>query len=125
MPSKMEKDCPMAEENFSIVVEAEDERSAGQGARSLADELREVPGVLGADRHKEEQSTMDLGAVLTIVATSGATVALAQGVADWLRRRRGTSLKIQRDPRSGSIKAAVENIDPAVAMRIIELIRQG
>jgi hypothetical protein len=115
----------MAEESFSIFVEAEDERSAGEGARSLADELREVPGVLDADRRKEEQSTMDLGAVLTVVAASSATVAVARGIADWLRRRRGTRLKIQRDPQSGSIKAEVENIDPAAALRIVELIRRG
>jgi hypothetical protein len=115
----------MNEENFSILVEAEDERSAGQGARSLADALRELPGVLDADRRKEDQSTMDLGAILTIVATSGATIAVAKGIADWLRGRRGTRLKIQRDPQSGSIKAEVENIDPAAAMRIVELIRRG
>jgi Effector Associated Constant Component 1 len=113
------------QENFSIVIQADDERAAGQAARSLADELREVPGVLDAERHKEEQSTMDLGAIVTIVATSSATVAVARGVADWLRRRRGTRLVIRKDPQSGSIKAEVENIDPAAAMRIVELVRGG
>jgi hypothetical protein len=113
----------MVEENFSILIEAEDARSAGEGARSLADELRGLPGVLEADRSKDDQSTMDLGAILTVVATSSAMVAIARGIADWLRRRRGTRLKIQRDPDSGSIKAEVENIDPAIAIRIVELIR--
>jgi hypothetical protein len=115
----------MAEERFSILVEAEDERSAGQGAGSLADALRELPGVLDTSRSKEQQSTMELGTILTIVATSGAALTVARGIADWLRRRRGTRLKIQRDPQSGSIKAEVENIDPAVAERIVELIRRG
>ena len=62
------RDCPVAQESFSILVEAEDERSAGEGARSLLDGLRDVPGILKADRRKEDQSTMDLGAILTIVA---------------------------------------------------------
>jgi hypothetical protein len=113
----------MAQEDFAIFVEADDELSSRQGAQSLAVALCEVPGVLDALRHREEQSTMDLGALLTVVATSGATVAIARGIADWLRRRRGTRLRIQRDPRSGSIKAEVENIDPAVAIRIVELVR--
>ena len=115
----------MAQENFSIVVEAEDERAAGQAARSLADQLREMRGVLSAERHKEEQSTMDLGAIVTIIATSSATAVVARGIADWLRRRRGTRLITRKDPQSGSIKAEVENIDPVAATRIVELIVEG
>jgi hypothetical protein len=113
----------VAQENFSILVEAENPGSAGQGARVLADMLREVPGVFDAGRRKEDQSSMDLGAIVTVVATSGVTVAIARGIADWLRYRRGARLKIQRDPQSGSIKAEVENIDPATAVRIVELVR--
>jgi hypothetical protein len=120
----VERKTFMVEENFTIVVEAEDKRSAGQAARELADRLREVPGVVDTERHKEDQSTMDLGASLAIVATSGATVAVARGIADWLRRRRGTRLVIHRNPESNSIKAELDNIDPASAVRIMELINR-
>jgi hypothetical protein len=112
----------VAQQNFSILVEAADRRTAGQAAHDLAVTLREVSGVLDAGRQKEEQSTMDLGAIVTIIATSSATAVVARVIADWLRRRRGTRLVIRKDPQSGSIKAEVENIDPAAATRTVELI---
>ena len=72
--------------------------------------------MLEANRRKEAAApTMDIGAIIGVVATSGASLAIAQGLADWLRRRRGTKLRIERDPASGSIKAEIENIDPEIA----------
>lgn len=112
----------MTNERYRIIVEAGDDRAAGQGARSLSDDLREIKGVLEADREKGEQPTMDLGAIVTIIAASSATLAIAQGVADWIRRHRGTILKIERDPKADSIKVAIENIDPEAALRITETI---
>jgi hypothetical protein len=113
----------VAQEDYLIYVEEGEESFAADPARSLADDLREASGVVTAERRKDDQSTMDLGAVVTIVATSGAALAIAQGIADWLRRRRGATLKIERDPSSGAIKALVENIDPATAVRITEIVR--
>jgi hypothetical protein len=111
------------EESYRFVVEGDEGRSAGDGARSLADSLRELTGVSEVHRVKANDASMDLGAIVGIVATSGATVAIARGVADWLRLTRGTRLRIEINPRSGSIKAEVERIDPASALRIVELIR--
>lgn len=98
---------------------------AGEAARWLADALREVRGVSKVSREKEDPSAMDLGAIVGVVVSSGATLAIARGIADWLRRTRDTKLKIQLDPGSGSIKAEVERIDPATALRIVELLRGG
>jgi hypothetical protein len=106
----------MAEERFAILVEAENDRAAQQATRTLADHLREVSGVLEIKRRKEDESTQDLGTIIEIVASSGATLALAQGVAEWLRRTRGTKLRVT----SGNIKTEVDNITPDVAARIIE-----
>ena len=61
---------------------------------------------------------MDIGTIVQVVATSGATLALAQGIAAWLRARRGVTLRIERDGKSGSVKTEVEGIDPATAMRM-------
>jgi hypothetical protein len=113
----------MAQEDYLIYVDGGEEGAAADLARSLADDLREAPGVLASQRRKDDQSTMDLGSVVAVVATSGAALAIAQGVADWLRRRRGTTLRIERDPSSGTIKALAENIDPATALRITEIVR--
>ncbi len=112
----------MSHEEYRIRIEAPDEADATQGARQLADDLREMPGVLAADRQKADETTMDLGSIVGVIAAAGATTVLAQGIADWLRRRRGVRLTIERKAGSGSIKVAVESIDPAAALRITELI---
>jgi len=106
----------MAEERFEIHVEAEDDRAAQQATRTLTDHLLEITGVLRVDRRKDDPNTQDLGTIVQVIAASGATLALAQGIAEWLRRTRGTKLKII----TGCIKAEVENITPDVAERIIE-----
>lgn len=108
--------------NYIIKIESESERSSDVGTSVLADNLREIVGVVSVDRFKKNDSTMDLGAIISVLATSGATVALAQGIADWLRSRRSTTLVIERDGATKSIKATVSQIDPEAAKRIIELI---
>jgi hypothetical protein len=115
----MEKDI------FEFTVSAETQGEAGAGTQALADRLREADGVIEVDRLKPNHTTMDLGSVVQIIASSGATLAIAQGVASWLRARRGVKLRIGRDGKSGSIKVLVEGIDPEAAMRITELVRKG
>ena len=115
----------MERERFDLTVQAADQAEAGRAAQSLADALREAEGVLEAGRRKADPGTMDLGTIVQILATSGATLAIAQGIAAWLRARRGATLRIERDGRSGSLKAAVEGIDPEAALRIVELVRRG
>jgi hypothetical protein len=115
----------MPEEQYRILVQTPDDLAATDEASRLADDLRELTGVLAADRQKSDEPTMDLGSVIAVLATSGATIAIAQGIADWLRRRRGTQLTIERTSSSGSIKVKVERIDPEVSVRITELVRRG
>jgi TusA-related sulfurtransferase len=112
----------MAGDTYRIEVEVESDLAAQQATRSLADQLRETPGVLDVTRRKENLDTMDPGPILEIILTSAATVAVAQGVADWLRRTRGARLTIVKDLHSGSIKAEVQNITADVALRITEKI---
>jgi hypothetical protein len=107
---------------YSIAVQGGDDRAAGQGVRNLADELREIRGVLEVTRRKEEESTMDLGSIVDVVVKSGAAVAIAGGIADWIRRHRGIHLTISRDANSGSIKAEIENADAATALSITEMV---
>jgi hypothetical protein len=68
---------------------------------------------------------MDLGMVVSVLATSGATLSIARGLAAWLKARRGVTLKVERDGKSGSLKATVAGIDPEAAVRIVETIRAG
>jgi Effector Associated Constant Component 1 len=115
----------MERDSYEFTVEAQDRATAGRGAQALADALREADGVLEANRRKADDATMDLGAIVSVLATSGATLAIAQGVATWLRARRGANIRIEKDGKSGSIKAAVEGIDAQAAVRIAEIIRMA
>jgi hypothetical protein len=111
-------------QEYRLVVTAEDQATAGQSAQALADLLRETEGVLESDRRKsDEAATMDLGSIVDVIANSGATLAIAYGIAAWLRTRRQASITIERDSKTGSIKAAVTGIDAKAATRITEIVR--
>lgn len=114
---------PQEQYTIRIVAEAENTRAALSG-RSLVDELREVSGVLDVSRHKDNEGAMDLGLIVQVLATSGATTALAHGLADWIRRHRGVKLTINRTAGTESIRAEVEHIDPDIALAITEAILQ-
>jgi Effector Associated Constant Component 1 len=77
----------MTTESYQLAVEAADDRAAGEAARYLSDDMREVEGVIEAERKKADHGMMDLGSIVTVVASSGATLALARGVAEWIRTR--------------------------------------
>ena len=115
----------MAEETYKFTVEADDQAIAGSSASALADRLREADGVTEAVRAKAEGSTMDLGVIVSILASSGATLAIAEGLAAWLRARRGVTVTVERDGKAGSLRAAVAGLDPASAVRIVEMVRDG
>lgn len=51
-------------------------------------------GVTSVERAKTSQGTMDLGATV-IVALGGAGLALAKGIADWLRRRNTAKITVK------------------------------
>jgi hypothetical protein len=114
----------MVQENFLFYVNGEDD---GDPARSLADDLREVRGVVSVDRRRDDPSAMNLGSTVQVIVESlqagSALLALAKGVADWLRSRRNTTISIEKSPKSGAVKAHVQNIDPATALRITEIIK--
>jgi hypothetical protein len=115
----------MAQERYELTIKAENHAIAGSSAVALAGTLQEADGVLEAVRGKADEDTMDLGAVVSVLATSGATLAIARGLAAWLRARRGVTLTIERDGKSGSLKAAIQGIDPEVAVRIVEVVREA
>ncbi|WP_192553517.1 effector-associated constant component EACC1 [Pseudomonas sp. IzPS59] len=110
---------------YLLTIEAENDRDSDSQARALADKVRELKGVESSDRKKSNENTMDLGAIISVIATSGASLALAQGLADWLRMRRTTNLTIERNLSTNSIKVIVERIDPETAKQIVELVRSA
>lgn len=115
----------MAQESYRFTVKAEDQAAAGRSAIALADMLREADGVHQAVREKVDESTLDLGTIVSVMATSGAMLAIARGLAAWLQARRGVTVTIERTRKAGSLKAAVKGLDPETAARIVEIIREG
>ena len=112
----------MVKESYRFIVEAEDKGAAGRNASNLADVLREAAGVLEVDLSKADDRTMDLGAIISVLATPEATLAIARGLAAWLQARRGVTLTIARSGKSGSLKLAISGIDPETAERIVERV---
>jgi hypothetical protein len=114
----------MERQEYRFVIAAEDQAAAGRNAQALADALREAEGILESNRRKADGTgTMDLGSVVDVIANSGATLAIAYGIAAWLRTRKQAAITIERKSKSGSIKAAVTGIDAAAATRITEIVR--
>lgn len=70
----------MITENYKFIVAAEDQAAAGTSANALADILREADGVLEANRGKAGDQSMDIGTIVSVIASSGATLAIAQGL---------------------------------------------
>jgi Effector Associated Constant Component 1 len=115
----------MPRESYLFQVEGADRAAASRGAKALADILVEAEGVLQTTQGKgADNESMDIGSLVSVVATSGATLALAQGLAAWLRARRSATVRVEKDARSGSLKAAVSGIDPEAALRVIEIVSQ-
>jgi hypothetical protein len=114
----------MSEGHYTFIINSDDDdaRAGNQAARNLLDELREIDGVIEADRRKQNDSNMDVGMVVNVIATSGAVLAIARGIADWIRKNRRLHLVIERNAESGSIKAEINNADAATALRVTELI---
>jgi hypothetical protein len=112
----------MANTSYRFEVKAEGPDVAGRGAVSLADMLRDVAGVLEVTPKKADDQTMDLGTIVTAIATSGSLHAIALGLAAWLRARRRMTLTIERKSKDESLKVAVTGVDPEAGVRIIELV---
>jgi hypothetical protein len=69
---------------------------AGQKAAALRDSLLDASPDIRVDLRKSDPSTQDFGATLVLVIGTPAILAIANGIADYMRRRPGT-LRIERD----------------------------
>jgi len=103
-----------------IEVLGQDSADADRRTNELEDWLGKRTHGIELQRERTDQSTMNLGTVLIALLSTPAAVALAKdpalelakGIADWLRKRRG-SVTI------GDIK--VDNADPKTIERIIRI----
>jgi hypothetical protein len=106
----------MSEQGWTIRVADTDGAAASGAAGGLADRLREIAGVESAERGRERDDTMDLGTIVTVVATSAAATAVAQGIAAWLKARRGTKLRVTRP--DGTV-VELNGVDPDAGLKAL------
>jgi hypothetical protein len=110
----------MSDTSYRFEVKAEGQDDAGRSTELLADRLGEIDKVREVRRTKADDQTMDLGTILTVIVSSGATLAIARGIAAWLRARRGVTVTIWRTTKDESLKVAVTGVDPEAGLRVVE-----
>jgi hypothetical protein len=86
---------------------------AGRKAAALRDDLLNASPSIHAEIRKEDQTTQDFGATLVLLLGAPAVVAVAKGIADYLRRKPG-KLSIEADGR------VIFEGESADAARIVE-----
>lgn len=89
---------------------------AGKKAAKLRQDLLDVSPQVEAEIEKEDETTQDFGTVLVLVLGTEAIVAIAKGIADYLRRDRGT-IALESDGR-----VVAEGISGEDAARIAEAL---
>ncbi|HEY1631619.1 MAG TPA: hypothetical protein VGF56_09895 [Rhizomicrobium sp.] len=110
----------MSKDTYQVTVQGPSDLAASQSARDLAAALQEVREVVDVSTTRADTSTMDAGAIITIVAASHTTVAIAHSIYEWMSKDRKATIILDADHSGGKLKAALYNIDPAVAQRILE-----
>lgn len=103
---------------FTISFDTADLARANRWTSELAAELERVDPSVQTERGKTDPQTMDLGAVIGVVVSSGAALAVARGIGQWLERRQGASITISRD---GAVVA--KGITSKDAVRLMELAK--
>jgi hypothetical protein len=111
----------MGTHHKTIRVLSDDAANATREAASLRRHLLDgFPEELAVDLVREDQSAQDMGATLLVLLAAPATMAVAQGIAEWLRMRRAQpTLEIevngQRIRASGRIAEDAQSIAALVA----------
>lgn len=103
----------MTQRSFTVSFDGATLADANQYAQELEHIARKLDDEVQVRREKPSPTTMDLGSVLTIVISSGAALALARGLADWMRLRRTAKITI-RNQHGEIIAAGLSSSDAAL-----------
>jgi electron transfer flavoprotein alpha/beta subunit len=100
---------------FADASTAEGNRLAG----TLAEALRDVdPGIVVEGR-RERADTQDFGASLAVMLGTAAATAVAKGIASWMARNSGATIKIHRN---GKVAFTGTNLASKDVARIVEAL---
>jgi hypothetical protein len=109
---------------FELTVSAGTTAQSNVYVQELATKIRKATPSVSVSRHKIDGSTMDLGATLAVILSSGAALAVAKGIADWLRKRQTASVIITKSGHE-IVKVDAKNISDFTVERLAELFYQS
>ncbi len=101
--------------SYAIKFENVSDMEANKYAAELGEFLSEITPNIQISQERANARTQDAGTILQIILGSGAAVSIAKGIADWLRKRPGTSLEITNDA------VSAKNISSSDAVKLTEI----
>jgi hypothetical protein len=112
----------MDRREFELAVEGPTESESQIYVRELEAVILDASRDIEIARVKTDQSTMDLGTVVSVIVASHAVTKLASGVADWLRKRNEVKLRIK----DKAYAFEVEGLSGKDTLRVLEIMtRKG
>jgi hypothetical protein len=107
----------MPSEAFSISLSGLSDREKEKAAADLMRALRDSDPTASVDRRPENDRSQDFGATLVLILGSGASIAIARGIANWMGRWKNASITVD----DGTRKVKLENVSSGDAVRVAEL----
>ena len=107
-------------DEIRLVVEDEDDAAANAATADLVELLRLTDGIEEVTRVKEDEEALDLGVTIVALASSGAAVAIARGIAVWLAERRKAKVTVITRRGSKMTQVIAEGLSSEDALRITQ-----
>jgi hypothetical protein len=106
----------MSRETFSIDFSGLTDRDKEKAAADLVRALKESDPTVTVERRSGNPRAQDLGATIVLILGSGAGVAVARGIANWMGRWKKATLTVS----DGKREVKLENVSSADAVRVAE-----
>lgn len=112
-------------ESFVVRLEGVSAAEAGLGAQKLREVVLDASPDVEASIHKERSDSMDMGASLLLLLGTPAIIAVAKGLAGYIKQRgaRGGDLVIERRHADGSTETVRFTGESVDASKIAEALR--
>lgn len=86
----------MNQNTYLITFEGLSAETANKYAAELGEILADTSRDVRVERKREDPDAQDLGGTLVLILGTGAAIALAKGLADWLRKRNDATVTVTK-----------------------------